>query len=300
MVTLRIITICVVLHPFCNVIWTHAQLANKLPEEFRPNLPIFERDTFRNKCISVLGENAGNKAYDEIESSFGVFSECMVNIVNHTAIQQEIDEATPRGELDVVFNKYCNKRSDAIHCLDNFTSIVSPCLENDEHESPIVLKRIIQSLLNFVCYKNGDQIALFIGEKGPECLQAEKENIQQCFNSTFYAFFHSSNLSENNVKSMPKLIVGEKQCDDILSLQTCVVARLETCPDITPANLVESMFKFIRNETLCRMYQKSHPEAGSINSGSQGFTQFPLILFSLIFGYYIENQLFKNVYIFES
>ncbi|KAH8309951.1 hypothetical protein KR067_003744, partial [Drosophila pandora] len=273
MVTHRIITICVVLQLFCNVIWTHAQLAKELPDEFRPNLPILESDTFRNKCIAVLGDKAGSKAFDEIESNFGMFSECMVNIVNHTAIQQEIQEATPRGELDVVFNKYCNKRSDAIHCFDDFTSIVSPCLEKDEQESPVVIKRIVQSLLNFVCHKNGDQIALFIGEKGPECLQAEKQNIQHCFNSTFSAFFDSSGFTGNKKKSMPKLIVGQKQCDVILSLQTCVVARLETCPDITPANLVESMFKFIRNETLCRKYQKSHPESATINSGSKGFTQ---------------------------
>ncbi|KAH8259094.1 hypothetical protein KR026_008683, partial [Drosophila bipectinata] len=247
----------VVLHLFFYVIWTHAQLAKEVPLELRPNLPLLEGDTFRNKCISVLGEKDGSKAYDEIESSFGVFSECMVNIVNHTAIQQEIEEATPRGELDVVFNKYCNKRSDAIHCVDDFTLIVSPCLEKEEQESPNAIKRIVQSLLNFVCHKNGDQIALFIGEKGPECLQSEKDNIQQCLNSTFSALFHSSYIAENKIKSIPKLIVGQKQCDDMLSLQTCVVARLETCPDITPANLVESMFNFIRNETFCRNYQKS-------------------------------------------
>lgn len=34
-------------------------------------------------------------------------------------------------------------------------------------------------------------------------------------------------------------------------LQICVVEVLEKCEESTPANLVESMFKFVRNETPC-------------------------------------------------
>lgn len=34
-------------------------------------------------------------------------------------------------------------------------------------------------------------------------------------------------------------------------LQICVVEALEKCEESTPANLVESMFKFVRNETPC-------------------------------------------------
>lgn len=34
-------------------------------------------------------------------------------------------------------------------------------------------------------------------------------------------------------------------------LQQCVVGALEKCTESTPANLVESMFKFVRNETPC-------------------------------------------------
>lgn len=35
------------------------------------------------------------------------------------------------------------------------------------------------------------------------------------------------------------------------SLQQCVVKELEKCEESTPANLVDAMFKFIRNETPC-------------------------------------------------
>lgn len=38
---------------------------------------------------------------------------------------------------------------------------------------------------------------------------------------------------------------------DMDALQICVVKHLEKCEESTPANLVESMFKFVRNETVC-------------------------------------------------
>lgn len=38
---------------------------------------------------------------------------------------------------------------------------------------------------------------------------------------------------------------------DMDKLQNCVVHSLEKCDESTPANLVESMFKFVRNETPC-------------------------------------------------
>lgn len=38
---------------------------------------------------------------------------------------------------------------------------------------------------------------------------------------------------------------------DMNTLQHCVVGELESCEESTPANLVEAMFKFVRNETPC-------------------------------------------------
>lgn len=45
--------------------------------------------------------------------------------------------------------------------------------------------------------------------------------------------------------------ISTLNCSDMNTLQTCIVKELETCEESTPANLVESMFKFVRNETPC-------------------------------------------------
>lgn len=233
-------------------------------------------ELFSNKCIKVSGEEAGGQAFKDIEAGFSTLSECITKIVNFTAMQAEIQEASPRGELDVVFNKYCAKRSEAVECFDVFTAKLLPCLEKDEQESQDVIKRIVQSLLNFVCHKDGDQIALFIAEEGPECLQSQSNNIQQCFNSTFSTYFND--LQDNNqIKTIPKLVVGKEQCEDFRKLAFCVVRHLEHCTKITPANLIESMFNFIRNETVCRNYE-TLPLTGS--SAASLYPIFTILMYS--------------------
>ncbi|KAH8408821.1 hypothetical protein KR009_001025 [Drosophila setifemur] len=254
--------VCAMLPFVLGIVGTHAQLDNidlpkELPEElFKTNFSLNDaKGTFRSKCVKVAGEEAGGKAFTEAESGFTELSECLTGFVNYTAVQQEIEEASPRGNLDVVFNRYCGKRNASMLCFDNFTAKLAPCLEKEEQEGQEVLKRIVQSLLNFVCHKDGDQIALFIAESGPECLQMQKDGIQQCINSTFPGYLNATDPNDTTLKSLPMLTVGKKQCDDIQTLKLCVVHRLEQCTNITPANLVESMFAFVRNETVCRNYK---------------------------------------------
>ncbi|EDX01901.1 27 kDa hemolymph protein [Drosophila yakuba] len=251
------------------------QIQTQLPDQLsKSNFSVNDaKELIRNKCIEVAGEEAGGEAFGEIESGFMVLTECLNGIVNYTAMQQEIQEASPKGELDVVFNKYCSRRSNAVECVDVFTAKLVPCLVPEEREGQDVIKQIIQSVLNFVCHKDGDKIALFIAEKGPECIESQKDNIQQCVNDTFSEYLNLSDLQENRIKSMPKLTVGQKQCDEMLTLQACVVKKLEQCSDISPANLVESMFTFIRNQTLCRDNQKSPLVAAAASGGSRAFQQ---------------------------
>ncbi|EDV99684.1 27 kDa glycoprotein [Drosophila grimshawi] len=247
------------------------------------------KEVFRRKCIEVSGEELGDQAYNNIESGFFKLSECINNIVNYTTMKQEIQTARPLGELDVVFNKYCKQRSNATNCFETFSNKLLPCLDKEEQESHDVMTRIVQSLLNFVCHKDGDQIALFIAEQGFECLESQKDNIQQCLNSTFSTYFNDADMHDSNqIKTIPKLVVGQKQCSDIKTLENCVVRHLEHCSEITPANLIESMFNFIRNETLCRNFQQMALTAGAKTLANTHatlnipiYTLFGFILFSM-------------------
>uniref|UniRef100_A0A1B0CP13 Uncharacterized protein n=1 Tax=Lutzomyia longipalpis TaxID=7200 RepID=A0A1B0CP13_LUTLO len=164
--------------------------------------------------------------------------------------RSEIEKAQPNGELDTVFNKYCRKRHNATDCITSFTNLLEPCLTEEEISHKEVYTNISKSLLGFVCHKDGDQIALFIAEKGPECFQERKDSLIECFNKTFPKVFDQVH-EPVTMDNLPKFVFGTDQCHDMERLQMCVVEELEKCEESTPANLVDSAFKFIRNNTPC-------------------------------------------------
>lgn len=85
--------------------------------------------------------------------------QCIQKLVNFTTLPDEIEQAKPNGNLDTVFNKYCNKRSQALDCVDEFIVSVDPCLTAEEKDQKVVFVNITKSLLEFICHENGNQIA---------------------------------------------------------------------------------------------------------------------------------------------
>lgn len=58
---------------------------------------------FKQKCNNLTGSD---DAYDTAMAAGKEFKTCMVDILmEFTHLEQDIAEATPKGELDVVFNK---------------------------------------------------------------------------------------------------------------------------------------------------------------------------------------------------
>lgn len=154
-------------------------------------------------------KNAGNAdEWPKVESAAGEFKTCIGDLVDVQQLQEEIELAQPNGELDTVFNKYCRKRTIAIDCMKNLTTAVEPCLTAEElgHKSTFV--NIFTNLLNFVCHKDGDQIALFIAEKGPECFNSKKDALTTCFNQTFSGYA----VPNVTLETLPLLVIGTKEC----------------------------------------------------------------------------------------
>lgn len=245
-----------------------------IPPEFQNvSLPSLEdiQKIVKDKCSRVAGSDA---AYEQAEQSGQKLSECLQGLLDFSELQSEIKEAKPTGDLDTVFNKYCRKRSTAIECINTFSNDVDVCLENDEKESKRILVNIVHGLLNFVCHKDGDQIALFIAEEGPECFEEQKQPLIDCFNSTMRGYLDEPTPEAS--QGIPKLVMGKKQCDDMDNLRDCFVRVLEDCKESTPANLVESLFKFVRRETPCANF--TTPETSRRNSGDVSRATFHVIM----------------------
>ncbi|XP_055373789.1 27 kDa hemolymph glycoprotein-like [Condylostylus longicornis] len=253
------------------------------------NINITQRidDTKRlleEKCKKVSNDP---DAFNNIQEGGTKLYECMTHIVNVTKIQEEIEEARPHGRLDEVFNKYCKKRPEAMQCFEEFETTLKPCMDEEEKGHYETLMRIFKSILNFVCYKGGDQIALFIAEKGPECLNASKEEIGKCLNNTFGGYIPKEGFE--SLETLPKFVIGPKQCDDIQAFEKCTVKVLEKCEDITPANIIESMFKFIKNETVCATPKSSAQLGGNSANTLVSNARITLLLgmiFTILYNYF--------------
>ncbi|KAL7292492.1 hypothetical protein TKK_0014067 [Trichogramma kaykai] len=224
-------------------------------------LPITEAE---NKLREKCEKNGGAKAYDVAKQATFDFVNCAKNLVNFTVLKEEMDKARPTGDLDEVFKKYCRKKPILKNCIVNYTNSIESCLEPIERENKKIVLNVTEKILNFVCFKEGDRIALFIAAKGPECFQSKGQAIFECANATYGS--EAKNLPINpanglqsfeDIKSLPSLVFDDKACRNMDKFQTCVVDVLEGCDDPTPANLLDSIFNYIKKVTPCEKVLKS-------------------------------------------
>ncbi|XP_055624444.1 27 kDa hemolymph protein-like [Toxorhynchites rutilus septentrionalis] len=211
------------------------------------SIPDFDEieNALKEKCIKAGGND---DSYEHAKQGAKDLANCIKNLVDVDQFRQEVEQAKPTGDLDTVFNKYCRKRNTLLECVNTFSNSLDPCLDSDEERHKGYGVDVFKNLLNFVCHKDGDQIALFIAEKGPECFQEQKDDLIKCVNGTFSGYLKDVDTTGSTI---PKLVIGPKQCEDFAKLQDCFVRELEQCEESTPANLVESLFRFVRKGSPC-------------------------------------------------
>ncbi|XP_055610514.1 27 kDa hemolymph protein isoform X2 [Uranotaenia lowii] len=217
------------------------------------SIPDFDEieNALKQKCIEAGGSD---ESYEEVKEAGKTLANCIKGLVDIDQFRQEIEEAKPTGDLDTVFNKYCRKRNTLLECVNTFSNTLDSCLDDEEERHKGYGLDVFKNLLNFVCHKDGDQIALFIAEKGPECFQEQKDDLIACANESLPEFLKGIDTSSGKI---PKIVIGPKQCEDFTKLQNCFVRELEQCDESTPANLVESLFRFIRKGSPCDTKGKS-------------------------------------------
>lgn len=209
------------------------------------------KNLFKQKCE----KNGGPDAFPRANLAQEEMQQCLTSLINVTELQADMEKYKPTGDLDIVFKKYCRKSPILKRCVTNFTAAIEPCLEEKERENKRIVQNITDSLLGFICFKEGDRIALFISAGGPECFQEKQQKIQDCLNNTFGSYIPASHINAMpGLDALPSLIFGRKECMDFMNLQTCVVRELEACEDPTPANIVDSILTFVLRTTPCNTY----------------------------------------------
>uniref|UniRef100_A0A1B6HV20 Uncharacterized protein n=1 Tax=Homalodisca liturata TaxID=320908 RepID=A0A1B6HV20_9HEMI len=236
---------------------------NVIPENVNVDqVPSVEdgEELLKERCDKYgTNESFDNAMYAKEEIMF-----CLRKLINYTEIKIEIERAKPTGDLDVVFKKYCRKSPQLRYCVTNFTEAIEPCLSPEERYMKQTILNITDALIRFICFKEGERIALFIAEGGPECLKDNQDEIMQCFNSTFSHYMPKEAAVKQ--EEAPLFQLGEKECRDISKLQQCVVEHLEKCSEPTPSNIVDSLIAYVRKDTLCQQYEPNHARSSTVNS----------------------------------
>ncbi|XP_049866439.1 27 kDa hemolymph protein-like [Pectinophora gossypiella] len=251
----------------CGAVWAQSEPSisdalGQLPPELQGKVNESDIENIKNSSAALLKEkcekNGGAEAFENAQKAYEKFPTCVkqsLGLEDPAVLQKEIEQAKPNGTVDEVFKKYCAKTPKVKECFMDMTEAVKPCFSVEEQQNLKIVYNISEQLAEFICYKDGDRIALFIAEGGPECFQEKQEQIQDCVNKTLGADYkiNTENITAN---AIPQIKFGEKECKQMSDLQECIVGALEGCDAPTSGNIVESLFKFARQATPCKNEKK--------------------------------------------
>lgn len=206
-----------------------------------PDLDDFE--AIKERCE----KKAGAGTYEKVKTAGEEAQKCIKAIIDVEKIKTEVEEAKKTGSMDEVFGKYCGKRPQIKECVKKVYDAAQPCLEESEKNALNVTGNILTQISDFACYRDGDRIAMFVAEGGVECLNSRVESIKSCVNQTLK--FNPATFSPN---SIPNLTIDKKKCDDLTTIQNCIVKDLEDhCSKTTPANVIDALFRFVK-KSACK------------------------------------------------
>lgn len=212
------------------------------------NLPTAEdiEKVLKEKCE----KNGAPNAVDLIKEEQANIQICIEGYVNVTVVQEELEVAKKTGSMDEVFVKYCKKWPDILACLDNTTAIARTCMDEKEEDVFNKTLNLLNDLQNFMCFKDGDRLAMFVAEGGVECIQERNDGIHECLEKTVGSKL--PNTEDLSITSLPSILFTEKDCGDFETIRTCINDELEKCKESTPANIVDAFFKFVKKQIHCQ------------------------------------------------
>ncbi|KAJ8952135.1 hypothetical protein NQ318_018471 [Aromia moschata] len=204
------------------------------------------QEVLKEKCK----KNGAEDAIENLQEQQVYTKECVESYLNYDEIQNELNEAKKTGSMDEVFGKYCKKWPSIYACFDNVTTSAKRCMDNRELKAFNKSMEILDELQSFMCFKDGDRLAMFVAEGGVECIKEQKDGVLECLNSTLGS--RIPDPDDLSVGSLPTFLFTEKDCEDFDVVRECVNKQLEKCKDSTPANIVDAFFKFLKKHMPCQ------------------------------------------------
>lgn len=214
---------------------------------------------WEERCRTDVGEDALN----DIKESITNFTVCVQRLVKWNKLQHEINRSIPRGELDLVFRKYCGRRKRLTTCLEDVYTKLQRCMNDQEKQDLNITRKAIDAGIDFVCHDDGDRIALFMAENGEECVTSQKDNISACVTEKISEIKDAKQGFQD--LSLAVFTINEDNCKKANVIHQCIVEYTEKCEDPTPSNILNSLIEQVLKVTPC-WQTSSAPTLLSYNS----------------------------------
>jgi len=254
----------------------------QLTDELEKVKDEFDLNTFTEQWMEECEKNNGSEAVESIDKARETLFECFSSKINFAQISEEMTLAAPKGELDEVFIHYCNLLPDLKACREPMTQSLQVCLSDQGVEDLERFNAAIDGALDFMCYKGGERIAIFMAENGTQCLGSNVDMLTRCMNNTVPDIISAFKAMQNSNAS----VFDENNCRIEAKLKSCVVDVLKTCSDPTPANIIEGLMDSMYKATPCYVHSSASPTPYYVQSTFIGWLCSAL----LVFWFSIQNR----------
>jgi len=218
----------------------------------------FDLNSLTHEWLETCEQTNGTSAVETIQDSMSSLGQCVLQSINVANLLEEIKTAAPRGALDEVFTHYCDLVPKLKSCRDPLTESSSVCLSDQSVKDLDIFNAAIDGALDFVCYKGGERIAIFLAESGTECIMSNADQLNHCLNDSLPII----NSVLENIQKSNTTIYNHQNCRVETNLKTCIVNALKNCSDPTPSNIIEGLIDSFTKETPC--YIKSGASSVSL------------------------------------
>ncbi|XP_071547184.1 27 kDa hemolymph glycoprotein-like isoform X2 [Panulirus ornatus] len=189
-----------------------------------------------NMCTIRLKENATN-----FKESLKNTVDCQQQIINDF-----LQEMNPniQNEQEII-RKACSFEKHIMKCNENINREIQRCLIGQERDVMNITLKTMRAAVDYVCYNDGERIALFLDNDGWECVLSQMNNIYTCVREKL------ASVESLALEELSSIGFSDDVCKIVNDIPHCVVEYTGKCNDSTPSDILDSLHKHILKMTPC-------------------------------------------------
>ncbi len=205
-------------------------------------------------------KRGGIEAYSKATQALSNMHRCV-----YSDVYPEFQTGTniPESDLAAVSKRYCDNLEAAKRCVLEFFDRIESCMSKNQKINRRMVQNAFVSTHSFVCANEGDHVAMFISERGVECLVTRQKGIEKCLETYVDGetlndwMMESEEMRQMDLEDPEEPFSQEllrRRCKTGLKIRNCLASELLKCPSKVPANVVEAVLNLFLCSSECHEY----------------------------------------------